>query len=243
MATRSSPGKSNAALDPALPQKKRARRRLVGAAAVCLAVAILLPMLLDSEPRQIRGDVEVRIPSRDTPLAERADASARSGAIVPADPAQERGAASGSGASSEPDASAASSSGSPAPARDDADPAATPPAAAAEPSSARPREAAPESRQPPAQDPIAALAQAKDPSLAKPGGFIVQIGAFSSDKGAAEQADRARKAGFKAYTESVKTAQGERVRVRIGPFATRAEADQARTRLRAAGVESVLVAP
>ena len=53
MAPRSN-AKQSAALDPALPQKKRARRRVVGALAVCVAAAIVLPVVLDSEPRQIR---------------------------------------------------------------------------------------------------------------------------------------------------------------------------------------------
>ena len=37
--------------DPALPEKKRARRRLIGAIALALGVAVGLPMLLDSEPK------------------------------------------------------------------------------------------------------------------------------------------------------------------------------------------------
>ena len=59
MASRSSSAKAGGALDPALPQKKRARRRLVGALAVCVAAAIVLPLVLDSEPRQVRPDVQV----------------------------------------------------------------------------------------------------------------------------------------------------------------------------------------
>jgi DedD protein len=51
--------------DPMLPEKKRARRRLVGAIALALAVAIGLPMLLDSEPKQLAGDIAIQIPSKD----------------------------------------------------------------------------------------------------------------------------------------------------------------------------------
>ncbi len=57
--------KTRAADDPVLPEKKRARRRLVGAAALALAVAIGLPMLLDSEPKPIASDIAIQIPSRD----------------------------------------------------------------------------------------------------------------------------------------------------------------------------------
>jgi len=48
-----------------LPEKKRARRRLVGAIALALAVAIGLPMLLDSQPKQLAGDIAIQIPSKD----------------------------------------------------------------------------------------------------------------------------------------------------------------------------------
>ena len=68
-ARRSRDGKP--AVDPVLPEKKRARRRLVGAVALGLAVAIGLPMILDAEPKPLASDIEIRIPSKDKapPLA------------------------------------------------------------------------------------------------------------------------------------------------------------------------------
>jgi DedD protein len=51
--------------DPVLPEKKRARRRLVGAIALALAVAIGLPMVLDSEPKPLANDIAIQIPPRD----------------------------------------------------------------------------------------------------------------------------------------------------------------------------------
>lgn len=51
--------------DPMLPEKKRARRRLVGAIALALAAAVGLPMLLDSEPKPIAGDIAIQIPAKD----------------------------------------------------------------------------------------------------------------------------------------------------------------------------------
>jgi DedD protein len=53
------------AADPVLPEKKRARRRLVGAIALAMAVAVGLPMILDSEPKPLATDIDIRIPSRD----------------------------------------------------------------------------------------------------------------------------------------------------------------------------------
>jgi DedD protein len=51
--------------DAMLPEKKRARRRLVGAIALALAAAVGLPMLLDSEPKPLAGDIAIQIPPKD----------------------------------------------------------------------------------------------------------------------------------------------------------------------------------
>ncbi|MGJ7914029.1 SPOR domain-containing protein [Massilia sp. LXY-6] len=63
--------------DPMLPEKKRARRRLVGAIALALAAAVGLPMLLDSQPKPLAGDIAIQIPSKDkaAPLPVPADPS------------------------------------------------------------------------------------------------------------------------------------------------------------------------
>lgn len=45
--------------------KRRARRRLVGAVVLALAAAIILPMLLENEPRPLGDDVSVQIPPVD----------------------------------------------------------------------------------------------------------------------------------------------------------------------------------
>ena len=51
--------------DPMLPEKKRARRRLVGAIALTLAAIVALPMLLDSEPRPLATDIAINIPDKE----------------------------------------------------------------------------------------------------------------------------------------------------------------------------------
>jgi len=48
-----------------IPEKKRARRRLIGAVAIVLAVVIGLPMVLDSEPKPLNKNIVIQIPSRD----------------------------------------------------------------------------------------------------------------------------------------------------------------------------------
>lgn len=51
--------------DSQIDLKKRARRRLVGSAALALAAVIVLPMVMDHEPRQTAPDVQIRIPSQE----------------------------------------------------------------------------------------------------------------------------------------------------------------------------------
>ena len=55
---------------------------------------------------------------------------------------------------------------------------------------------------------------------------MVQLAAFAKLADAEALRDRARAAGLSAFTESVKTDKGTLTRVRIGPVADRAEADQ-----------------
>src|SRR5215207_6878148 len=52
--------------DEELQLKKRARRRLVGAIVLVTAVAVILPMVLDSEPRPVNQNVDIQIPSPDS---------------------------------------------------------------------------------------------------------------------------------------------------------------------------------
>ena len=80
---------------------------------------------------------------------------------------------------------------------------------------------------PPAAAAAAATAAAAPAGSEKAGRFIVQVGAFAEADKAREVRQRLERAGLKTYTTVVKTADGERTRVRVGPYATRAEADQA----------------
>lgn len=56
--------------DPALPEKKRARRRLIGAVALALAAAIGLPIVFDSEPKTNIDAIDIQIPSKDKTLTD-----------------------------------------------------------------------------------------------------------------------------------------------------------------------------
>ena len=64
-------------------------------------------------------------------------------------------------------------------------------------------------------------------------GFAVQLGAFASLAEAHALRDRLRASGFSAIVQPVPTAKGTLNRVRVGPVATRAEAEQLKSRLAA----------
>ena len=70
----------------------------------------------------------------------------------------------------------------------------------------------------------------------KAGRFTVQVGAFADAAATREARSKAEKLGLKTYTQEVDTSAGKRTRVRVGPFKTREEAQQAAAKLRAANL-------
>ena len=55
----------------------------------------------------------------------------------------------------------------------------------------------------------------------------MQVGAFADQTKAREARLKVERAGLKTYTNVAETKDGKRIRVRVGPFGTRAEADKA----------------
>jgi DedD protein len=52
--------------DEELQLKRRARRRLLGAIVLVTAIVVVLPMVLDTEPRPVSQNITIRIPSTDS---------------------------------------------------------------------------------------------------------------------------------------------------------------------------------
>jgi DedD protein len=46
--------------------RKRARRRLVGAVALVIVSVVILPMVLDSEPKRVVHEIDIQIPSENS---------------------------------------------------------------------------------------------------------------------------------------------------------------------------------
>ena len=207
-----------------LELKKRSRRRLVGAAALALLAAIILPMVMDQEPGSPAQDIQVSIPDREADAALARPTAGPSTAAGPqvAPPSDEP----------PPGADA-----------DVSDPIQTSPAAPAAPAPGRtPARVEPAAKPaPPSNDDAAraaALLEDRKPAAAPASGsFVVQIGAFGEPAKATAIGSDLKGRGFAAYTEKA----GAVTRVRVGPFRSREEADRTAERLRLAGVSGVVV--
>lgn len=81
--------RKNGSDEAALPEKKRARRRLIGAVALVLAAIIVLPMVFDSEPKLGSQKISIEIPSKDTPLATASSVRVGADSTVPSNDAGE----------------------------------------------------------------------------------------------------------------------------------------------------------
>ena len=65
---------------------------------------------------------------------------------------------------------------------------------------------------------------------------VVQVGAYADATKLAEARQKLEALGLKTYTQVVDADGAKRTRVRVGPFANRAEADKAAARIKAAGL-------
>ena len=209
--------------DEELQLKKRARRRLVGAIVLVTAVAVILPMVLDSEPRPVDQNVDIHIPSPESgEFKPKASSAAPAGAEKSAKAAP---------ITLRPDTTVP---GAPV---EGVSPIGEPPAskaAAKEPSKAA------ESAKAPAKEPVRESASKEAPSAA-PGAYVVQVAALADSSKAKQLEKQMAGAGLKTYTEVVNTQSGEVTRVRAGPFATREAAEKARTQLKKAGLDGKVV--
>ncbi|MEC5161401.1 MULTISPECIES: SPOR domain-containing protein [unclassified Janthinobacterium] len=288
------------AADPVLPEKKRARRRLVGAVALALGVAVGLPMLLDSEPKPLASDIAIQIPSKDKPAAQHGAATSASGSVssrvaagdaldqseeivddaaapVPAapvkvaptpvappvlaevkthiepKPVKPEAPKVEAKVATKPDAPKAEGRVAPKPElkpepkpKPESKPHETRQAEAkpVEPKPVEPKPAAKPAQ--PAEDATRALAILEGKPAVKPqeagsGKFVVQVAALATQDKVDELQGRLKEAGIHSYTQKVPTPTGERIRVRVGPFGSKEDAEKARAKLSKLGLGGSLV--
>ncbi|GAB1412262.1 MAG: SPOR domain-containing protein [Burkholderiales bacterium] len=233
--------------DAQLELKKRARRRLVGAAALAVLAAIVLPMVMDQTPKQQPAqDIQIRIPAQ--------DAGSFTSRILPVKP--------GSTPTPLPPATAPEAKSA-----ETARQTAVPPAKAEAKAETRPEpKVEPKTPQKPAERPAAAKtevspahtatrpAEAKavetkpeeakakpSPAAANGEQWVVQLGAYRDQANVRNLATKLKQQGYNFYTEVLPAPDGtERTRVRAGPFPSKEAADAARERIKRIGVDGVV---
>ncbi|SEL09249.1 DedD protein [Roseateles sp. YR242] len=78
-------------------------------------------------------------------------------------------------------------------------------------------------------------------AAASGGRFVVQVGAYADAKAAQDARAKVERMGLKTYTQAVETADGKRIRVRVGPFGSRDEADKVAAKVRGGGLSSAVL--
>jgi len=215
--------------------KRRARRRLVGSIALVTVVAVVLPWVLEHEPRTTDHEIAIQIPS---PNAGKFEPKA----VIPAPPAEVK--PESTTATPESQHAAAAETAKPA-AGDDAlraeqakilaAPVKPGAAKAAQVKDAKEKDkpAVDAKKKPPEK--ADATVEAKAAADSKP--YVVQVAALADAEKAVEIQKAMAAKGLKVYTEKVKTASGEVTRVRVGPFPNRDAAEKERGRMKALGFD------
>lgn len=252
---------SKDAVDAVQQVRARARQRLIGAAVLVVAGVIGFPLLFATQPRPLPVDTPIEMARRDGSVARESAPSV----VVPA-PAETpppRPVAP----PPEPPAEAVPETPAEAPPTDAPPPAVVPERPVDKPVEKPVEKPADKPAKPAAEKPAAKPADkpADKPAERKPaarvedaraqallngqdapkpaegaGRFVVQVGAFAEMNAAREARQKVEKLGLKTYTQVVETASGNRIRVRVGPFASRAEADRAAAKIKAAGLGSAV---
>ncbi len=220
---------SNTEMDSEDDLKRQARRRLIGAVALVTAVVVILPMVLDNEPKPNGHDIELRIPDKD-----------KAGEFTSQMVLPESAPAASEVAASAPVAASAAAPVVPvAPVAPHVEKKPQPAAEKHEPVKAQPQknaheqQAAQAHKAPPKQE-----AKHADKAQAAPkDGFVVQVGAFANADTAREWQKKLAAQGLHAYTEKA----GNAIRVRVGAYATRAAAEKVQHKLQAQGTQPVVI--
>ena len=200
--------------------KKRARRRLIGAIAIAGLAAVVLPMVMDEEPKQQVQDVQIVIPGQDqAPFAPREGApiAAAAKTVAPA-------------AADEPTNKSAEKQAE----------------KTAEKPAEKKTEKAPEKAahvdSPPAK-PVDKPAPAKaNDKVHESGPYLILIGAFANPANVKQLQTKLGELNIKVITEPLDSPDGKKTRVRAGPFASREAADKALEKMKRIGVGGVVAA-
>jgi len=205
--------------------RQRARHRLIGATVLVLIGVIGFPLLFDKQPRPIALDTPIDIPDKNKVLPlvlpeQPASSVAAVAPVVPVVPAAP--------AASAPQSVVIAETAEPAKAVKPEASVVNPPL------TAKPTEA----------DKVRALLEGKaaeQPAGAAAGRFVVQVGAFADATRAREVRQKLERAGLKTYIHVAETKDGQRIRVRVGPFTAKADAEKAAEKIKKLNLPTALL--
>jgi DedD protein len=206
--------------DEALELRRRARRRLIGAIAVVMALVLIPPWVMDLEPKPVVTNLTVEIPKQQP-----------GGLKLPAAPAKTPDAAAAPGA---PTGASEAIPRPPDVKPESGLPGERPNAAA--PKAAAIARAAPSDAAHKEAEAKRAEAILNAEAIRNAEAFVVPLGAFASRANVKQLEAKLAKAGVKYFTETVSAPGGEQTRVRAGPFPTKDAAEGARERLKTLGL-------
>lgn len=195
-----------------LQLRKRARRRLIGAVTLVAVMVTVLPMVLDDEPKPVGQDIAISIPSQQSTDFPLKAAKPS----PPPTPVQQP--------LVQPEKQVAA--------------VVTP---AQKPVDIKPEPAKKEDKPKAVPDTPKPVAKPADEQHAGGGGFIIMLGAFSSESNAKQRQAKLKELGVKYYEEKIKTPAGEKLGVRAGPYPNRQEAEHILAKLKAGGIQDGLV--
>jgi DedD protein len=211
--------------DEELQLKVRARHRLIGAITLVVAMIVVIPMVFDSTPRKEKSEISIQIPAPDNPppFNPKFESSSKAEKPVIRAPVDVRPPSAG-----QPANSVAKS------ATDLVMPLLPPAAVTEQPVSVEKNSTA---GQPEEAGPATEVATAKPARADK---FVVQLGVFANPDNAKQVEEKLKENDIHYYTEVLKSPAGA-VRVRAGPFDSRGDAEEARTKLKLAGLSGGVV--
>jgi len=209
---------SNTPAESVDAMRRRARHRLIGASVLVVLGVVGFPLLFDTQPRPVSVDIAVDIPDRATakplvdtskqkPLSAAAGLDAKEEVVPDAKP--EPKVEAKPKAEIKPEVAVAAAAAV----------AAVVPKAETKPEPAKPDT---NSAAKPEAKPVNKPADSKDTGAR----FVVQAGTFSDEVKLRETRSKLEKAGITTYTQVIEGKEGRRVRVRVGPFTKRDEADK-----------------
>ena len=270
---RVTPSRKAKVVDPILPEKKRARRRLIGAVALVLAAVIGLPMVLDSEPKPNVDNISIQIPSKDKapalsehtgvgqtatpalvtgknkplpePVEEIIKAVEKPAVDVPLKPVAST--AKSEQKMTTPKTEALVENKAPVSTVTKSSAKASTPAAEIESASKvqKKSDSVDEATRAMAilegKNAAKMLANKAEKTEKTISGYILQVAALATQEKVNELQNTLKAANIKSYTQKVATTSGEKIRIRVGPFESKEEAQKMQEKLVKAGLNGKIL--